>query len=328
MTATNARHLATIALVAMALAMTATAARPQVGERFELSVMSFNINDLPSPLRSKASAAMKIIGRDLARRVAEGTAPDVVLLQEAFTKRSRRLVREAGYPHVARGPSARAIADEARAIQYDAPTDREPGGPRRAYNRFANSGLYILSRFPFELVEKEVYGNDCSGSDCLANKGVLYARIRIPGHDMPVDIATTHMDSNTKDASRKNRFAAHVQQTGTLLNFLDRMRGGRALILAGDLNIRDDRRYNHFALQAQALNAGTLCLRAGSDCTVAPDTSPVSVTRDTNDYHFIFEGTGYRIEPIAVARTYADKMEGKRLSDHSAFEVTYRLTPQ
>jgi hypothetical protein len=136
------------------------------------------------------------------------------------------------------------------------------------------------------------------------------------------------MDSNSKDASRKARFSAHVQQTGTLLNFLDRMRGGRTLILAGDLNIRDDRRYDHFVLQARALNAGTLCLGVGSGCAIDPDTPPQALTRDTNDYHFIFEGTDYRIEPVAMARSYGEKMGGKRLSDHAAFEVTYRLTPK
>jgi endonuclease/exonuclease/phosphatase family metal-dependent hydrolase len=326
MTVMNALRPAALALAALVLAC--MPARAEDGVRFELRVLSFNINDLPSPLRSKASKAMKIIGRDLARRMADGTAPDVVLLQEAFTKRSKKLIREAGYPHVAKGPGLRAIDDDARVIEYDSPTDREPGGPRQAYNRLTNSGLYVLSRFPFELVEKEVYGNDCSGSDCLANKGIVYVRIRVPGFDVPVDIATTHMDSNTKDAARKVRFEAHVQQTGTLLNFLDRMRGGRALILAGDLNIRDDRRYNHFAHQADALNAGTVCLRAGAACVIDPETPPVSLTRDTNDYHFIFEGSGYRIEPIRMGRTYAEEMQGKRLSDHAAFEATYRLTPR
>jgi endonuclease/exonuclease/phosphatase family metal-dependent hydrolase len=328
MTVANARRSTTAVLVATLLAIATTAARAQDDVRFELSVMSFNINDLPAPLRSKSSSAMKIIGRDLARRAADGTAPDVVLLQEAFTKRSKKLIREAGYPHVVKGPGPRVIDEASRVIEYDSPTDREPGGPRRAYNRLTNSGLYILSRFPIELLEKEVYGNDCSGSDCLANKGIVYARIRIPGHRVPVDIATTHMDSNSKDASRKARFSAHVQQTGTLLNFLDRMRGGRTLILAGDLNIRDDRRYDHFVLQARALNAGTLCLGVGSGCAIDPDTPPQALTRDTNDYHFIFEGTDYRIEPVAMARSYGEKMGGKRLSDHAAFEVTYRLTPK
>ena len=328
MTVAIVRRSTSAVLVATLLAIATTAAWAQDDRQFELSVMSFNVNDLPAPLRSKASSAMKIIGRDLARRAADGTAPDVVLLQEAFTKRSKKLIRKAGYPHVVKGPGPRIIDEASRAIDYDSPTDREPGGPRRAYNRLTNSGLYILSRFPIELVEKEVYGHDCSGSDCLANKGIVYARIRIPGQRVPVDIATTHMDSNSKDASRKARFSAHVQQTGALLNFLDRMRGGRALILAGDLNIRDDRRYDHFVLQARARNAGMTCVNAGSDCAIDPDTSPASLTRDTNDYHFVFEGTGYRIEPVAMARSYAEKMGGKRLSDHAAFEVTYRLTPE
>lgn len=317
-----------VAALALAIFLAVGPARAQDDVRFDLRIMSFNVNDLPWPLRTKASAAMKIIGRDLARRMAEGTAPDVVLLQEAFTRRSKKLIREAGYPYVTKGPGKRRITDEARAIHYDAPTDREPGGPRRAYNRLTNSGLYVLSRFPFELVEDEIYGNDCSGNDCLANKGIVYVRIRVPGRDRPVDIATTHMDSNTKDASRKQRFNAHVQQTGTLLNFLDRMRRGRALILAGDLNIRANRRYDHFTSQAGARNAGMLCLRTRNECAIDPDTVPAALTRDTNDYHFIFEGTGYQIAPVWMGRTYAEKMEGKRLSDHAAFEVTYRLTPK
>ena len=63
-----------VGLAALLLATVAVDADD--GVRFDLKVMSFNINDLPSPLRSKSSAAMKIIGRDLARRMAEGTAPE------------------------------------------------------------------------------------------------------------------------------------------------------------------------------------------------------------------------------------------------------------
>lgn len=315
--------------LAAVVAIVVTATMPQAQEKspFELSIMSFNINDLPAPLRPQALAAMRFIGQDLARRRAEGTAPDVVFLQEAFTRRSKKLVHEAGYPYVVKGPSARALDPASREVSYLDPAERVQGGPQRRFSRLVNSGLYVLSRYPLEMVEKKVYGNDCSGTDCLANKGIVYARIRIPGRPTPIDIATTHMDSNTDDASPKSRFEAHRQQTGTLLNFLDRMRGDRALILAGDLNIRNERRYAHFTLQARATNAGMVCVRETS-CVVAPGTKPKHLVRDTNDYHFLFEGTGYRIEPIAMARTYADKVDGKRLSDHSAFEATYRLTPK
>ena len=75
-------------------------------EKMTLRVLSYNVNDLPWPLRKKAKSQMKFIGRDLARRRAEGTAPDIVLLQEAFTNRSKKLVKKAGYPYVKRARPA------------------------------------------------------------------------------------------------------------------------------------------------------------------------------------------------------------------------------
>src|SRR5690606_18415273 len=91
----------------------------------QLKVLSYNVQDLPVPFR-RPKIHFEAIGRRLAQRLADGTAPDVVLLQEAFTPNSMEIVRHANYPHIATGPKSK--------------------------KRIFNSGLMVLSRHPLETV--------------------------------------------------------------------------------------------------------------------------------------------------------------------------------
>ena len=72
---------------------------------FVLKVLTYNVADLP--LKQPNYKRFKTIGRILRARRAEGTAPHVVLLQEAFTRNSYKIVHKAEYPYSYKGPRKR-----------------------------------------------------------------------------------------------------------------------------------------------------------------------------------------------------------------------------
>jgi hypothetical protein len=79
------------------------------GARFSkknFHLMSFNIKGLPTFILSDdyKDSRYGVIGKLLASRVIKGDAPDVVLLQEAFTELTASLIEASGYPHKAEGP--------------------------------------------------------------------------------------------------------------------------------------------------------------------------------------------------------------------------------
>ena len=310
-----------------ALLLAAPAA--SAGEKLKLRVLSYNVNDLPWPLRKKSKAQMKFIGRDLARRRTEGTAPDIVLLQEAFTNRAKKLVKKAGYPYVKKGPGRRKSGGDLSAATGQQRIEFVAGNRGSKNKAYVGSGLYILSRYPIVDTKYQMFGQKCSGNDCLANKAVLLARIKLPGFAKPLDIVTSHMDANRKkEASKKKRFKAHKRQTKIVKAFLDKFNGRRAAIFAGDLNVKNAKRYNNFIEAIPAVNAGEYCVETPKQCKTGANATADTLWRRTNDQHFIIEGSDFSIRPVFMERNYDQRVKGKRLSDHLGFEVIYEVTPK
>ena len=54
-----------------------------------------------------------------------------------------------------------------------------------------DGGLLLLSRHRIVASGSTVY-RQCSGDDCLSNKGVLHARVQRTGSPCPVDVFLTH----------------------------------------------------------------------------------------------------------------------------------------
>ncbi len=297
------------------------------GETVTLRVLSYNVNDLPWPVGKKRKKQLKYIGNELAQRRLDGTAPDVVVLQEAFTDRSKKLIEKAGYPYVIKGPGRR----------KDKGSTEQAGGKIRmkAENRgttskaYVGSGLYVLSRYPIIDTKYELFGHYCTGGDCMANKAIILVRVQLPGMAAPLDIITSHMDANSKSkGSPKKRLKAHKKQTRIIKGFLDRYNGSRSAIFAGDLNVKNDARYANFVQTLPVVNAGQLCVETPARCETGDNATPDSLWRSTNDQHFIIEGSDYRIVPVFMERNYDQKYKGKRLSDHLGFEAVYQITPK
>lgn len=94
-----------------------------------------------------------------------------------------------------------------------------------------NGGIIIFSKFPIE-VEASKKFQECSGSDCFAAKGVVFARLRTD-HG-PVNVFATHLQAWTGPGPRRIREA----QMQTLATFVQKqqLNGHEPTLLAGDLN--------------------------------------------------------------------------------------------
>jgi endonuclease/exonuclease/phosphatase family metal-dependent hydrolase len=164
-----------------------------------VKVLTYNVWGLPAPLTGKPARF-----EDLPHRVPDLDA-EVIAFQETFARKSHVLAKMPSYPHLAWGPKA------------------EKGR--------LSSGLLIVSRHRIVSAATMTYSR-CSGTDCLANKGALYARIDVPGLG-EVDFFTTHLNAGrTKSAEKIRR-----SQLAELFRFMAHYaQGGRPAVLCGDFN--------------------------------------------------------------------------------------------
>jgi len=99
-----ARHPTLSGLPQLATRTPAIAVDPETGrKRLEVSVLICDVAGLPWPVRTGRSPALREIGRQLQEMRAAGTAPDLLLLQEAFTVDAVRIGVSAGYRNGVRG---------------------------------------------------------------------------------------------------------------------------------------------------------------------------------------------------------------------------------
>lgn len=285
--------------------------RPSVGPAsgsVRLRVLSYNIKDFPAGVIDDGGRAEEV-GRALARRRELGTAPDVVLLQEAFGSGTERLLRAAGYPHVAAGPA------------FDEP----PPGGGSSYQRMLESGLRALSLHPIVARRGRAFGA-CAAWDCLANKGVLHVSVRVPGAPSPVELATTHMNANRDRHPVDTQARVHEvrrRQIDALAEFLA-VAKGRAAVLAGDFNLRPgDPNYPHLFERLSMSSAGEVCVAGG--CELDPRTSAVEALHDAVDHHLFADGARVSVRPRRLTRNFREPVAGRPLSDHLGFEVEYEL---
>jgi endonuclease/exonuclease/phosphatase family metal-dependent hydrolase len=273
-----------------------------LAQDLKLHVMSYNIKGLPGFLTSGEykSERYGAIGKLLAERAAMGDAPDVVLIQEAFSENTRALLKAARYPHLAQGPEYKTWLG-------------------------LNSGLYILSRHPIVAKatrEFKSYPN-CSGWDCFANKGVQFARILVPGLPRPLDLFNTHLQAGRDDPPARRR------QVKILVEFFrEHHQLGNPVVFGGDFNIRpirDRESYDEFVVGTGLASSGKHCLDRG--CTHSSDTGWQGIWENAVDHQFYSARGEVLMTPVWVERTLRDPVEGFRLSDHLAHEARFELVP-
>jgi len=292
-----------------------------------LSVLTYNVEGLGWPARSGRADELRRIGEHLAALRATGTAPDIVLVQEMFSGPAKRALLASGYPAIRSGPkrTARAPRSDAAPLPGKASIARGEVGLH-----LTGSGLAIASRFPVQMTRSRPYDRrSCAGIDCLANKGIMLARVTIPGVPTPIDIFNTHM--NSRSASRapveRNR-AAHARQAREASQFIEESRDpDNPVIFGGDFNMRHALlRWENFSRRQSLRLVHHACLEPASPCEIRMSWDGDAPWVDTQDLQFFDSGSQVRIEPVRVESLFDGGPNGPVLSDHDGFKVTYRLS--
>lgn len=291
-----------------------------------LDVMSFNIEGLGWPARSGRAPSLKRIAAIIAAMQARGEGPDVILLQEAFSPAAIRAVQAMGYPNIVHGPSRTQRKRMAGGEMMPAPFLFKKG--ELAFH-IVGSGLAILSRYPIIQTDSEPFGaRRCAGFDCLSNKGMLHARILMPGVPEPVDLFDTHLNSQgaSKVPAERHR-QAHRIQVGQLADFIvAKADPGIPAILGGDFNMRHSAvRFEWFQdVQPFAL-VHQYCIENRQACDVRMSWDGDEPWMDTQDLQLFAPGRRVELWPQSVEALFDGTPASPKLSDHDAFRVVYRL---
>ncbi len=100
-------------------------------------------------------------------------------------------------------------------------------------NLAQDGGVIIASRWPIRAQDQKLFGSVSSGSDSMADKGVLYARIDKKGRIYHVFATHTQADSGTKDQQVRRK------QLQMIRSFIvsKKIPATEPVIIAGDLNV-------------------------------------------------------------------------------------------
>ena len=298
-----------------------------------LSVLTYNVHGLPWPIVEPRADELAAIGHRLAMLRAEKRQPSVVVLQEAFTADAARIGLEGGYRFAAAGPSADerdtslTVPDPAFVAEASALKGETEG-------KWESSGLRIFSDFPIVAIRRMAFPDHvCAGYDCLANKGALLVTIDVPGRGL-VQVAATHLNSHAASGVPDARsIVAYRKQVALLDSFLRRTADpARPLIVAGDFNVGvAPGRWNALGSRAagwEALGGGQggeglrACLAAGE---VDRIDEAAFIIRRARDFEFFSPGTRMLLAPERAEVTFGREPDGRALSDHLGFSVTYRM---
>lgn len=296
------------------------------------SVLTYNVEGLPWPIASGRADDLVAIADRLRDLRATGQAPNVVVLQEAFTTEARAVGRKAGYRYIVDGPSA----------DHAVPAGTDTGNP--AFNAAARwwsgetegkmlgSGLQLLSDYPIVEIRRMVFpAGDCAGYDCLANKGALLVRVAVPGLATPVDIVTTHLNSRTASGVAKSRAdRAYARQVDLLTGFVEKARDPRnPLIVAGDFNLGKTpvRRAALFGqIERRWSAAGSVRNAFGQavrDRLPMPQDA-IATARRAKDWQFFAPGHAAALELTGIAVPFGREPDGDMLSDHVGYIAYFR----
>jgi len=295
-----------------------------------LSVLTYNVHGLPWPFAVGRPAALRQIAARLASMRAEGAAPEIVVMQEAFTGAAVRIGREAGYRYVVQGPDARQ-----RDADPDGATDAAFLAKAR-WNRgetegpLLDSGLVILSDYPIVATETVAYPRDaCAGYDCLANKGAVLARVAVPGLPAPVDIVTTHLNCRERTGVSVARAdTAYRRELATLAGFIARAHDPQLpMIVAGDFNVgKSMSRRAAVAAAIEGLGAQPALATMVGDHAMLPADALLS-WRKNKDLQLAVSSPATRVSVQAIATPFGHDIGGTMLSDHVGYIASYRITP-
>ncbi len=307
-----------------------------VGFDGSLSVLTYNVKGLPWPLAGNRSADLRAIAARLRQLRLRAHAPQVVLLQEAFSDDARAIGRVAGYRFVLDGPSradtslAPANAQDVRFLAGASPFHGETEG------LWLDSGLQLLSDYPVVAIRRMAFpAYACAGFDCLASKGALLVSVEIPGVPEPVDIVATHLNSrNSSGVSDARSLHAYRRQAELLTSFVNRWHDpSHPLIVAGDFNTGRARpRWRALLAQIAAWRAGGAIGNALPEVARRDISARIPLTNDLraivrrgSDWQFFASGKALSLRAVGVDVPFGTAAGGRMLSDHIGYVAHYRF---
>ncbi len=291
-----------------------------------LKVLTYNIEGLGFPARKGRPPELRQIGSRLSAMFAAGTGPDIALFQEMFSGAAKNAVGSSGYPAIAPGPRRTTRA-------FESTRERLPGKAKltrgEAGIHFQGSGLAIASRWPIVASDVRAFGSrSCAGLDCLANKGIMLARVFIPGLPTPIDVYDTHMNSRgASKAPAARNLAAHDRQALEASEFIDDTHDDAfPVIFGGDFNMRhSEPRWENFTRYQSMTLVHRVCVDPASGCEVKMSWDGDAPWMDTQDLQFFFPGSRASIRPVRVEALFDGSPDSPQLSDHDGYMVTYRI---
>jgi len=187
----------------------------------------------------------------------------------------------------------------------------------------------VLSDAPITDVKDTPY-RYCAGIDCLANKGVMLARLALPGAPREIDIVNTHLNSRRAAKAPLGRsLRAHNLQTEELMSFINAHRDGdRPLLVGGDFNVRNaPDRYDYRSAERPYQVVSEFCARAADPCEGQAPADPAARPWLSSQDLQAFAGAGpVTVQPIRIETLFGASGAGSRLSDHDGYLVRYRLS--
>ncbi|NJM51699.1 MAG: hypothetical protein HC843_13210 [Sphingomonadales bacterium] len=319
---------------------------PATGEHYmDLRVLTYNVAGLPWPFLKARAGPLAQIGHDLAEMRRNGTAPDIVLIQEGFRSSTENLIINSGYPYWAAGPLTDSKADESRSFVPEQFKRERKFTKGETFGKIMGSGLFILSEWPIIAKHMEpFFDGACAGFDSGANKGVMWADIDINGLPDCVQVFNTHLNSRGASGVTSQRsLQAHQLQFRQAAEFSQKhWRRDAPFIFGGDFNIKDSPpRIEHirgydFGGEHDPRTAGELiyfyCPNADC-CSFKNNTVPPDQPLQHQDWQGWCHGDRVRVKALLLeniftpvdARGFA--VRGRQcLSDHDGVLVHYRLS--
>lgn len=300
-----------------------------------LSVLTYNVKGLPWPLAGGRDEAFDAMAQRLLDMRAEARNPQIVVLQEAFTREAQAIGRRAGYRYVVYGPAASETV-QVEGSNGDRLHRRQASWWKgESGAKLLGSGLQILSDYPVLSVRSMAFPDfACAGYDCLSNKGAVMVTVRMPGAPSPVDIVTTHLNCRRKSGVGTARsLYAYRRQADFLAGFVAENRSpDHPLILAGDFNVGKDAERRDWLLRTLGNNLGDGGVVADALRQVAAAGGPLpadalSAMRKAKDWQFYAGGGKAALVPQRIEVPFGTERDGGMLSDHVGYTAVFRLLP-
>lgn len=298
-----------------------------------LSVMSYNVKGLPWPIASGRSEALVKITARLAEMRDEGRQPQIVLLQEAFTPEAKAIADGGGYRFVAQGPTATETFTPTQTASQQLFDARASWIKGETEGKWEDSGLLILSDYPIIATRRLAFPSfACAGFDCLANKGIVLAWIKVPQGAEPIAIVDTHLNSRNAsgvpDDRSRQAFAWQVAQAKAFVNRY--VPSSAPAIFSGDFNIgADPARQSAAKANGSLLSGGRDALRQALFTHSILDPNAIAdaslIVRRSKDWQFFRSGSNSSLSLEQLSVPFGREIKGKPLSDHFGYVATYGI---